>query len=202
MTEPGPESDRLSEEPTDPTDRGDTSVPAGLPSRLAALLLDLILLLLLFTFFVTQVVFPVWFPGMTGELLDAWEHFQDTGEVMPEDERLQRALNTINLISFFLFFLYFAFVPRLAGGGTLGQRVFNLRIENSDRGGPANQAGLVVRAVIKTMCLQVLFPLLTLLFLLALTNPRRRTLHDRFGHTVVVRGPAFRRDHSADSSPS
>jgi uncharacterized RDD family membrane protein YckC len=70
-------------------------------------------------------------------------------------------------------------------------RIFNLRIQQREEALPAPFGALLVRGAVKTICLQVLFPLLTFLFLVALRTPKRIAIHDMLSKTRVVRAPAF-----------
>ncbi|MEM0965535.1 MAG: RDD family protein [Verrucomicrobiota bacterium] len=193
----------LPEDLDDPQNTAEKSLtePAGIGARFGALCLDMILIILVFVVLLTQVVFPFYYPGAMDELQEWLEYVEESGdetEPPPMGENLQEAFKSSNVLSFFFIFLYFAFVPVFMGGGTLGMRIFNLRIQNRDKLAPASIGSLMIRSAVKTFSIQVLFlPYLTLIalanFLVALTNPRRATIHDMFARTVVVRGPAFSR---------
>jgi uncharacterized RDD family membrane protein YckC len=179
-------------------DGGDGKDPSGaetggLPARFGALCLDVILVTAGFALFLTQFVLPEWYPGALEEMTRQFERTEEGERPPPPGEELQEALATANALSFFFVFLYFAFVPLFLGGGTLGMRIFNLRIQDRRSGGPAPLRAHLVRGAVKTICLQVFFPLLTLLFLFALRSPQRIAPHDRLAGTRVVRGPAFSR---------
>jgi len=168
------------------------SEPGGLPARFGALCLDMILITALFALLLSQVILPKWYPGAMDEMIRQFEQSEE-GETPPPSENLAEAIRTSNVISFFAVYLYFTFLPLFLGGGTLGMRIFNLRIQEIGRASPAPMRSLLIRGAIKTVCLQVFFPFLALLFLVALGNPRRLALHDMLARTQVVRGPAFSR---------
>lgn len=167
--------------------------PGQLPARFGALLLDLILITALCLLFLTQFVFPQYYPGALEELVESVERSRANEEAEPFSQNVLDALRTSNMISIVFVFGYFSLFPALAGGGTLGMRIFNLRIEDRFASAPAPLRAHVVRGAVKTLCLQVLFPFLTLLFLLALRTPQRLAPHDILARTRVVRGPSFRK---------
>jgi len=168
--------------------------PGGLPARFGAICLDLILVTAVFALLLTQIILPEWYPGAMDEMIQQFENSGNANEEVPPpppSENLRDAIRTSNALSFFFIFLYFTFVPVLFGGGTLGMRIFNLRIQDRDKPIPPSLRSHFVRGAVKTLCLQVLFPFLTLLFLAALRNPQRMAIHDLLARTRVVRGPAF-----------
>lgn len=168
--------------------------PGGLPSRFGALCLDLILLIAVFGLVATKIILPQWHPGAMNDFIEMIEEFEnsdDSTPPTPASPALLEAARTINLLFFLSIFFYFTFVPLLMGGGTLGMRIFNLRIQDAKTGMPAPFRAHLVRGSIKTICLQVLFPALTLLFLFALRTRQRIAIHDMLAGTRVVRGPAF-----------
>ncbi|MBC2601551.1 RDD family protein [Puniceicoccus vermicola] len=168
--------------------------PSSMGARFGALCLDLILLIAVFGLIATKVILPEWYPGAMNEFIELIEQYEDAGEdpapLNPSSE-LMKAAQTINAIFFLSIFFYFTFVPLLIGGGTLGMRIFNLRIQQREADAPASFRAHLVRGAVKTVCLQILFPLLTLLFLFAFFNPQRAAIHDLLAKTRVVRGPAF-----------
>lgn len=167
--------------------------PGTLPARFGALCLDLILVTAVFALFLTQFVFPTYYPGAMEELIEQFEQAGGESETGQPDENVLEAIRTSNIISIVFVFAYFSFFPALAGGGTLGMRIFNLRIQDQDASVPASLRSHLIRGSIKTVCLQVLFPFLTLLFLYALRTPERIALHDLLARTRVVRGASFKR---------
>lgn len=167
--------------------------PGGMPARFGALCLDLILITAVFALLLTQFILPQYFPGAMDEMIRQFEESGEGVEPAPPSENLADAVRASNAVSFFFVFIYFAFVPLLLGGGTLGMRIFNLRIQDQSASVPAPLRAHLLRGAVKTVCLQVFFPFLTLLFLFALGNPRRIALHDLLARTRVVRGPAFQR---------
>jgi len=181
------EEDRFSEEKPPELE------PGSLPARFGALCLDVILITAVFVFLLTQVVFPEYYPGAMEELLEQFEPANEAEEQPPPSENVLEALRTSNILSLMFVFVYFSFVPVLARGGTLGMRIFNLRIEDRDRSVPAPLRAHLVRGAVKTICLQIFFPFLTLLFLFALRSRKRLAPHDLLARTRVVRGPSFSR---------
>ncbi len=168
--------------------------PGGLPSRFGALCLDLFLLVAVFGLLVTQVILPQWHPGAMEEFLELIQQHENAEEGAPPptpSPALEEAADTVNMIFFLMVYFYFTFVPHFLGGGTLGMRIFNLRIQNMNTPTPAPLRAHLIRGAIKTVCLQIFFPLLTLLFLVALRTPQRIALHDMLARTRVVRAPAF-----------
>ncbi len=179
---------------SDGTEAGPPDSPsAGLPARFGAVCLDLILIIAVFALLLFQFVLPQYYPGAIDEMIRQMERAAEDGETVTPSENLQEAIRTSNLITFVSVFAYFTFAPVLLGGGTLGMRIFNLRIEDRVASVPAPLRAHLVRGTVKTICLQVLFPFLTLLFLTALAHPRKLALHDILARTRVVRGPAFQR---------
>tara|TARA_R100000027_G_scaffold67314_2_gene65542 strand:- start:19503 stop:20078 length:576 start_codon:yes stop_codon:yes gene_type:complete len=166
--------------------------PGPIGARFGALCLDVILVTAVFTLLLTQYILPEFYPGAMDELM---EHFtnpdEDSSFSSGMSDYLTKALTTANGISFFFIFLYFTLAPVLLKGGTLGMKIFNLRIQQRDSAEPAPLSAHFVRAAIKTVCLQVLFPLLTLLFLYAFRSSERIAVHDLAARTRVVRAPAF-----------
>jgi len=166
----------------------------SLPSRFGALCFDLFLLVAVFGFIATQLVLPKWYPGAIAEFMEMVEQYeegtqgQDPTAVSP---LLMDAAQTINTLFLLLVFFYFALVPLFFGGGSLGMRIFNLRIQDRETNLPAPLRAHLVRGSVKTICLLIFFPLLTLLFLLALRTPQRIAPHDKLARTRVVRAPAF-----------
>ena len=182
------EAEILDGEPESPPE----SEPGGLPARFGALCLDMILITAVFALLLSQVILPQWYPGAMDEMIRQFEQAEEGGPP-PPSENLTEAIRTSNVISFFAVYLYFTFLPLFLGGGTLGMRIFNLRIENAGTPSPPPLRAHLLRGAIKTICLQVFFPFLALLFLVALGNPRRLALHDMLARTRVVRGPSFSR---------
>lgn len=168
--------------------------PGGLPARFGALCLDLILLIAVFGLIATKIVLPSWYPGAIAEFIEIIEQYEtadDSSAPVTPSENLTDAARTINTLFFLSVFFYFTLIPPLFGGGTLGMRIFNLRIQSQQGNAPASFGAHLARGALKTVCLQILFPLLTLLFLFALRSPERLALHDRLARTRVVRAPAF-----------
>ena len=167
--------------------------PGSLPARFGALCLDLILVTAIFALFLTQFVFPTYYPGAMDELMEQFDRSGEETEPVEPSENVLEAIRTSNMISIVFVFAYFSFLPALAGGGTLGMRIFNLRIQDQNESVPAPLRSHLIRGSIKTICLQVLFPFLTLLFLYALRTRNRIALHDLLAKTRVVRGASFKR---------
>ncbi|MFP4352030.1 MAG: RDD family protein [Puniceicoccaceae bacterium] len=178
--------------PADP-ERPPEPEPGGLPARFGALCLDMILITALFVLLLSQVILPKWYPGAMDEMIRQFEQVEEEGGRPQPSENLVEAIRTSNVISLFAVYIYFTFLPVFLGGGTLGMRIFNLRIEQNSAPAPAPIRAHLIRGAIKAVCLQVFFPFLALLFLVALGNPRRMALHDMLARTRVVRGPAFSR---------
>jgi len=169
--------------------------PGGLPSRFGALCLDLILLIAVFGLVTTKIILPRWHPEAIPQFVEIVEQYESADENTPPatpSPELLEAARTVNTLFFLSIFFYFTLIPPMFGGGTLGMRIFNLRIQDQRSNAPAPLRAHLVRGALKTVCLQILFPFLTLLFLFALRNSDRITLHDRLAKTRVVRAPAFR----------
>jgi len=165
----------------------------GLPSRCVALFLDIILMSALLALILIQVVLPKWYPGAFEEMRELFEERPE--EVAEEEyipsELVMNAAKTSNVISLIGFTLYFGLSPALFGGGTLGMRVVNLRIEQAFRKARPPLNTLLFRGFIKAVCLQIWFPYLAIFFLMVFMNRNKQTGHDWLAKTVVVRGSAF-----------
>ncbi|MDR0727942.1 MAG: RDD family protein [Puniceicoccales bacterium] len=84
-------------------------------------------------------------------------------------------------------FLYFFLSETLAGGSSLGKRVFRLRIVNVQSAEPISIFRTCMRSAISTTCLTLFFPFLFVNFLIGLFRRDRRCLHDLIAHSWVIR---------------
>ena len=70
-------------------------------------------------------------------------------------------------------------------GQTIGNRVASTRVVDARNGNLVDSGAAATRYVLRFL----ISPILFLGFLVAFTNPERRTFHDRFAGTIVTRPP-------------
>jgi uncharacterized RDD family membrane protein YckC len=83
-------------------------------------------------------------------------------------------------------FLYFFLSEILAGGTSLGKRVFRLRIVNVQSAEPIGIFRTCTRTIVSTTCLTLFFPFLFVNFLTGVFRRDRRCLHDLVAHSWVI----------------
>jgi uncharacterized RDD family membrane protein YckC len=162
---------------------GGSLPPASLRIRVLAALMDAVLVGLLGMFIVLRVVWPNEFPEAQEALLRLME--ASDGNTQP-DPYLIEALGYAQSLLIALFTLYFGMGELLFNGGSLGKRALRLRTISLITLEKPQPLPALLRSFLKAMALLFL-PILALVLLMPLFNPRRRLLgHDWLCRTVVI----------------
>ncbi|MDR2677268.1 MAG: RDD family protein [Puniceicoccales bacterium] len=108
---------------------------------------------------------------------------------LSEDQRvaLFRLIGTFQWVVMSTIFLYFFLSEILAGGASLGKRIFRLRIVTVQSAEPIGIFRTCTRTAVSTTCLTLFFPFLFVNFLVGLFRRDRRCLHDLIAHSWVIR---------------
>lgn len=157
--------------------------PAALGVRALAALMDAVLIGLLGMFIIMRFVWPSEFPGAQ-EALMQWVETDSSNA--PPDPYLLEALGYAQSILIALFTLYFGIGELLFNGGSIGKRALRLRTISLVTLDKPHPLPGMLRAFCKALSLLFL-PVLLVVLLLPLFNPRRRLLgHDWLCRTIVI----------------
>ncbi len=97
------------------------------------------------------------------------------------------ALFTVQFVLIMMIWLYFALNEGLLEGATFGKKILKLQVIDTLTLQKPKPRAIFIRNFVKTMTTPIVFPLLSLSFLLPLFNRRRQAGHDMLSKTQVVR---------------
>ena len=138
---------------------------------------------------------------------EKFKHEKDVAKLKELSERFQEdpvlLEMVITLLSswFWVSWCYWFVGERYFKGCSLGKRMFLLSTLSLRTGDLPETRTCFTRAFIKSLPILVLFPLLTLMYLMPLFNQRRMAGHDFLSRTMVVRGHLARKTREDSTNP-
>ncbi|OIO59332.1 MAG: hypothetical protein COZ46_02710 [Verrucomicrobia bacterium CG_4_10_14_3_um_filter_43_23] len=164
--------------------------------RFIAFVLDVLLIAMLTVTLLWVFIIPEHYASEFQEFQKALEQFNDK---VAAGEASRFAASNIKLTSqaqemvqfmqgfvIMMFWFYFALSELLMKGGSLGKKIFSLRVISLKTMNPPSFFDTFLRSGLKTMALLTLFPVLLASYAIYLFTRERRAGHDYLARTVVI----------------
>ena len=162
--------------------------------RIIAFLLDLILIGAFILMFITNFVIPVKYGGTVEELNKVSQEYMNTSKMTQKElftkmsPELKEMIQVSQGYTVFMLWMYFAFSEILMSGGSLGKKVFSLRVVNSRTLEPPRLFDSILRSGLKTLALITWIPIFIVNFFLIFITKRNQAGHDLLTRTIVIEG--------------